>query len=370
MQEDLPYYVALTKAEGIGPVLGKKLISYCGSAKAVFSVPKTKLLQTPGAGPKTAAAVEECRALLEWAAKEVETARGNGWAMLPYHDKRYPAALNHTADGPLLLFKRGPLDLNAAPAIAIIGTRKPTTYGREQARRFARAFAQRGINVVSGLAYGIDAEAQREVLDAGGVTTAVLAHGLDTVYPAKHAGLSREIADKGALITEYPTKTNPDKHNFPYRNRIMAGMCAGMVVVEAGLKSGTLISAKQAFQADRLVFAVPGPVTSSVSEGCNRLIRDNVAKLVTCPEEALEELNLLDAAEAKAAPVLKPVMQDLSQIEQNIVAYLESRESAGLDQIAEDVGISAGEAVSYLLMLEFYGIVRQAPGRMFSRARA
>ena len=291
MEERNLHLLALALTKGLGPISVKNLIAYCGSPESVFSAPKGRLLKAPGIGLHSVKLVQEAETL-ERAEKELAYCQQSGIQMLTYLDEAYPHQLKFIHDAPLVLFKKGPLDLNAQPNIAIVGTRRATDYGRDQAERFAQVLATQGINVVSGLAYGIDIAAHRATLKAGGVTTAVLAHGLDSIYPPRHSSKARQIFQEGALLTEYLTGTKPDAPHFPSRNRIISGICRAVLVVEAAEKGGALITARTAFEQNREVYALPGRLGDEFSSGCNALIRDQVAKLVTSPQEILEDLDI------------------------------------------------------------------------------
>ncbi len=364
---DTCYLMALLGVEGVGPAKARALVAYLGSARAALQAPLPKLLRVPDVGEKVAAAIRNAQqrgevvraaeAELEWCGKE-------GIRVWSYLDADYPEALKAQAYLPLLLYQRGPLDLNARPAVAIVGTRTPSDYGRRQAARFAGVLAEAGANVVSGLAYGIDAEAHQAALSVGGVTTAVLGHGIDRTYPHKHVGLARQIAERGgALLTEFPRGTGPEPQHFPHRNRVIAGLARATVVIEAAETGGALITARLAFELDREVFALPGAVDARTAVGCHRLIQHQVARLITDPSEIVAELNLGTPA-ATPAPVQQRF--DFTAEESELVGYLD-REGQLLDQLAARSGKPVGQLMSLLLELEFKGAVRQLPGRKFVR---
>jgi len=240
-------------------------------------------------------------------------------------------------------------------------------YGRQAATRFAQYFATLGYTVVSGLAYGIDIVAHRAVLEAGGRTLGVLAHGLDKLYPAAHRRTASQMQEQGALISEYMTGTEPDAAHFPERNRIISGLCEAIIVIEAAEKGGALITARLGFDQSRNVYALPGRVGDTYSAGCNRLIRDQIARLVTDPEEVLEDLNLAARPQGRpGTPRFRPIQADLSAEEQQVLHLLEQGES-GLDRLSYQAHIQPNRLVSLLLTLEFKGYVAQKPGRIFSR---
>lgn len=366
---DTVYVLALLGVDGVGPAKAKNLIAYCGSAKAAFEVSKAKLLHVPEVGPGVAESVVRAHQrgdILKAAEAELAWCDREGVRVWSYLDADYPAALKTEAHLPMLLYQRGPLNLNAKPAVAVVGTRTPTDYGRRQAARFATALAEAGVNVVSGLAYGIDAEAHKATL-AAGVTTAVLGHGLERIYPAKHAGLARQIIERGgAVLTEFPRGVGPEPQNFPHRNRIIAGLCRATIVIEAAETGGALITGRLAFELNREVYALPGSVEQRTATGCHRLIQHNVAKLVTDPAEVLADLDL----DAKQPRQTKQAAFDFTAQEAEVMRYLAEPAGEGrlLDQLADQTGLPVGELMSRLLELEFKGAVRQLPGRKFVRA--
>lgn len=365
--DDLPYLLALLGVEGVGPAKARALVAYLGSAQAALAAPLAKLLQVPDVGEKVAAAIRSAHArgeVLRAAEAELAWCAREGVRIWTYRDADYPEALKAEPYLPLVLYQRGALDLNARPAVAVVGTRTPSDYGRRHAARFGAALAEAGVNVVSGLAYGIDAEAHTAALHAGGATTAVLGHGIDRVYPAKHERLARQIAERGgALLTEFPRGTGPEAPNFPHRNRIIAGLARATVVIEAADTGGALITARLAFELNREVFALPGPVEQRTAVGCHRLIQHQVARLVTDPAEVLAELGIGPGAPAPA-PVQTQL--DFTAEEAEVVGYL-SGEGQLLDQLAARSGKPVGQLMSVLLELEFKGAVRQLPGRKFVR---
>jgi DNA processing protein len=364
------HLLALALTKGLGPVSVRNMIAYCGSAGAVFDAPKGKLMRAPGIGEHAVQLVRQAETLRR-AEQEIAYCERHGVEVLTYLDASYPQPLKYIHDAPLLLFKKGEIDLNAQPAVAIVGTRRATDYGREWAERFATFFAEQEMNVVSGLAYGIDIAAHRAVLRHGGITTAVLAHGLDTIYPGAHRRKAQEMLARGGLLTEYLTGTQPDAPHFPARNRIISGMCRAVVVIEAASSGGALITAKAAFEQNREVYALPGRVGDRFSEGCNHLIRDHVAKLVTSPEEVLADLDIQwqqhsDQTEQLALSLGPPELA-LSAEESKVLNFLSQRKDALVDDIALHTGIPMQQLNSLLLGMEFKDLLRQMPGKRFQR---
>lgn len=345
------------------------MIAYCGSAKAVFETPKGKLLRAPGIGEHAIHLLKKSTSL-QRAEKEMQFCENQGIEVLTYLDPDYPDALKYIHDAPLILFKKGNLDLNAQANIAIVGTRKASDYGMALTEKFAQHFAQKGVNIVSGLAFGIDIAAHRAVLKADGMTTAVLGHGLDTIYPGSHRSRAREILEKGALLSEYLSGTKIEPAHFPARNRIVSGICKAIVVVEAARKGGALITARFAFDQDRQVYAVPGRVGDTYSEGCNHLIRENIAKLMTDPTEVLEDLNIQwkqhDDKTAQLELALSAPTVPLSPEEAKVLNFLAKGEAV-VDKITHHTGIPMHKLNALLLSMEFKELLRQMPGKRFRK---
>jgi DNA processing protein len=290
LDEEKFFLIALSKIEKLGPVKGRALVQRFESAKNLFLLPKKEILLIEGLSLQHKYELIK-RSTLAAAESELRFVEMHGVDVLPIYSSRFPELLREIHDCPLVLYQRGGLNFNEHPGIAIVGTRKPSKYGEETAQRFAEAFATSGFNVISGMAYGIDACVHRSALKAGGLTTGVLGHGLSQIYPREHAGLSGQIVKEGGgLITEFGATVGPDAFNFPSRNRIISGLSHATLVIEAKEKGGALITAKMAFEQNRFVYAIPGNIGQQSSVGCNHLIRDQIAKLVTSPEDIVEDL--------------------------------------------------------------------------------
>lgn len=353
--------LSLSLSSGLGPVSIRNLVSRFSSPEKVLHATKGKLLSTPGIGHKAAEAVLSLNGRVQ-ALEEIEWCEKHQVNIISYLDPGYPNLLRYIHHAPLFLFQKGELDLNAQPAIAIVGTRNATEYGKELAAEFASFFALRGINIVSGLAYGIDIAAHKAAIESDGISTCVLAHGLDTIYPSVHKRKAKAMLQKGAWLTEYLTNTKPDAPHFPARNRIVAGMCQAVVVIEAGASGGALITARQAFDSNRQVFAIPGRVNDQYSQGCHQLISENTARLITSPEEVLEELEIQWFPEESLAH--KTPVVPLSTEESDIINALASNTMI-LDQLIHKTGVSASQLQSRLLAMEFKGLITQLPGKRF-----
>lgn len=369
MSEDHLYLIALSMSKGLGPVLIRNLVAFCGTGKKVMETPKGKLGKVPGIGEKTIDAITKSASLLSFAENELKFAEKHKVVLLSYLEKGYPQHLKFIHDAPIILYKKGNIDFNAQPSIAIVGTRNVTEYGKKMTQLFAEYFAARGINVVSGLAYGVDIAAHKTALAQNGITTAVLAHGLDTIYPPTHQEKAMEMLERGAWLSEYSFGTKPDTNYFPARNRIVSGMSKAIVVIEAGETGGALITARSGFEQNREVYALPGNVGNHFSAGCNKLIRENIAKLVTHPEEVLQDLEI-QWLEYKEKPIQTPdeitpfPNIPLSADETQVLNLLRNTELQ-IDNIAIQTGIAISSLNSLLLMMEFKGLVEQMPGKKF-----
>lgn len=367
MNEQHLHLLALSLTKGLGPVSVKNMIAYCGSAQAVFDAPSGKLKKAPGIGKKVIERVKRS-STLERAQKEVQFCQQKEVEILTYLDPDYPTPLKYIHDAPLILFKKGKVNLNAQVNVAIVGTRKATSYGKELSRQFAKCFSSHGLNVVSGLAYGIDIEAHKAVLQANGITTAVLGHGIDTIYPSKHLHKALDMQGSGGLLTEYLTGTKPDAPHFPARNRIISGISKAIIVIEAAKSGGALITAKCAFDQNRQVYAIPGRIGDTYSEGCNKLIRDDIAKLVLQPEDVLEDLQIQwqnhDDRTEQLQLALNPPEIPLSTDESKVLNYL-AQGDAVIDQISLKTGIPIHKLNSILLSMEFKELLLQLPGKKY-----
>ena len=282
---------------------------------------------------------------------------------LTWHDEAYPAGLNELYDRPPVLYVRGKLTAADAWSVSIVGTRRATVYGRQAAEELATGLAQNNVTVVSGLARGIDSIAHKQVLAAGGRTIAVLACGLDLVYPPENLKLAQEIAERGALVSDYPLGTQPKSEHFPRRNRIMVGLSLGVLVIEGDLKSGAMITARIALDENREVFAVPGSIYTPTFRGTNWLIQNGHAKLVTRVEDVLEELNLTMAAHQMEAKELLPA----DETEALLLRCL-SAEPIHIDDVRRQSGLAIDVVSSALAMLELKGMVRQVGNMNYVRA--
>jgi DNA processing protein len=372
-------WIALNMTPGIGPRAAARLLERFGSAEAVFNATRSELEQLR-LRPE---AIESIRArdLHERAGAEIERVRELGADILLLDDGVYPALLREIFDPPITLYVKGAwAECLEQPSVAMVGSRRCSTYGQNAAGMLARDLAERGVTIISGLARGIDAAAHRGALEAGGRTVAVMGTGLDQVYPRDHKKLAEEIlARGGALVSEFPLQTPPAPQNFPYRNRVISGLSMGVLIIEAAENSGSLITARMAMEQNREVFAVPGNITSRNSFGTNYLIKGAGAKLVQQWQDVAAELppdiaaRLLPpesrkkSTESGLVEQLRLVPDDLSMSEHAVFKLLSTDDPAHIDALVEASGLSVPELTRALLALEMRELVRQLPGRCFVR---
>ncbi len=364
---------------GVGPRTARLLLEKFGTAEKIFALDADKIVAA-GVAHKVARAIAEFRDFDPLERELCELPR-LGARLVRFTDADYPPNLRHIADPPTYLYVRGEARLDDANCIAIVGARAASDAGRRMAQRLALELAAKGFTIVSGLARGIDAEAHQGALDAGGRTLAVMGCGIDVIYPAEHRALADAIvASGGALLSELPIGTQPVAENFPPRNRILSGLCLGVVIVEAAERSGSLITARMALEQDRQVFAVPGSPLSGKTRGSNRLLKEGAA-LVECVEDVIEELapQLAMAKEgptrgalaAPDGPALKPV-EKLRSTESNeamaILNQLKTDQKIHIDSLIETSGLNVQTVLRLLLELELRGQVTQHPGKLFSLA--
>ena len=360
-------WLTLSFLPGLGCTLISRLVDRLGSPGAVLR-DLARVGAVPGAGPRLLNLLRDARQVAEArqrARAELQKLATRNLTLLTPGNAAFPAALRVIPDSPVLLYCHGALAWLEHPAVAIIGSRSATDYGKRVAAGLAAELAAAGITIVSGAAHGIDAAAHRGALEASGSTVAVLGCGIDVVYPRSHAGLFRDIADRGLLISEYPLGTQPEGFRFPARNRIISGLVAGVVVVEATGKSGSLITARLALDQGREVFAVPGRVDSPKSAGTHRLIQQG-AHLVQTAADILEGLSW--SREAGSPPATAGGVPAVTTQEQELLARLEPY-PRDIDVLVRLTGLALAEIHSLLLQLELKGLVRQLPGQQYERVR-
>jgi DNA processing protein len=358
---ELGYWVGFNKVQGIGPLRLRALLDTYGSIERAWHAPGEQLSRV-GLDNRSVKNLLKARSEIDLE-QELERIEAMNVQVLTWESPDYPRLLLETHAPPPVLYIKGELREQDAWAMAIVGTRRASTYGREVTRRLAGALARNGITVVSGMARGIDGVAHRAALEAGGRTVAVFGCGIDRIYPPEHRKLAQQIAAHGALVSDYPLGTPPEGRNFPPRNRIISGLSLGVLVTNAGKTSGALITADFAAEQGRDVFAVPGSVLTRGSIGPNRLIQDG-AKLVTTAEDILEELNLTMVAEQKQARQILPE----DETEATLLEHL-SADPTHVDDLQQKIDLPISEVTSTLAMMELKGMVRQVGGMKYVVAR-
>jgi DNA processing protein len=359
--DPLAYWIGFNRVRGIGPARLRALLDACGTIDAAWLAPEGALREI-GLDRRSIASLIEARHHLDLQDELVKVQRA-GVGVLTWDDPGYPEALLTINDPPPVLYLRGELRSEDAWAVAVVGTRMASVYGREAARTLATDLARAGVTIISGLARGIDAQAHRSALDAGGRTIAVLGSGVDIIYPWEHRRLAEEIVGHGALISEYALGTKPEASNFPPRNRIISGLSRGVIVVEAGDQSGALITADFAAEQGREVFAVPGSIFQRGSRGTNRLIRDG-AQPVLSANDVLEILNLTDIAQHVEAQMLLP-----TDATEAVLLEQLSDDPAHVDDVGRASGLPIATVSSTLALMELKGLVRHVGAMKYVRAR-
>lgn len=363
MHEELKYQIGLTLIPGIGDVLAKNLVSYCGSAEAVFRENKSKLLKIPGIG-ETLAEVVRKQNVLKRAEEEIKFIEKFKITPLFYTEANYPKRLKHCADSPVLLYYRGNADLNTAHVISIVGTRDASNYGKTICEKLIVDLIPYNVLVVSGLAYGVDICAHKAAVKNNVPTVGVLAHGLDRIYPAVHRATAEKMLDQGGLLTDFPSGTNPDMMNFPKRNRIVAGMADATIVIESKKEGGSLITADIANSYSRDVFAFPGRVEDDRSAGCNQLIKNNKAALIESAEDIVKMMGWELVKEKKKAPKQASLLLNLTADEEIIVNALKEKQ-LNVDDLSFLCKLPASKLSMALLNLEMSGVVKGLPGKVY-----
>ncbi len=363
MHSDLLYQLALTLVPNIGDVHAKALVNLYGDAASIFKAPKKQLESIEGIGSVRASSI---KAFKDFTLCENEMAFIEKYKIQPLflNSDKYPKRLLNCYDSPVLLYYRGNADLNQEKIISIVGTRHFTEYGRNVCENIIATLHAQNTLIISGLAFGIDTIAHKAALKNNFSTVAVLAHGLDRIYPSQNKALAKQMTEQGGLLTEFMSNTTPDKQNFPKRNRIVAGMCDALIVIESGLKGGSLITAELANSYNKDVFAIPGRTTDSKSEGCNFLVKNNKAILITNADDFLQAMNW-NIAPRKETKKQRELFIELTEDEKNITDILARHEQLQIDALYLQSGLSSSKAAGALLSLEMQGIVASLPGKVY-----
>lgn len=361
--DELRWLLALNCVPDVGPVTARALIAYCGSAQAIFKEKINHLTKIPGIGERTAARIKEFKDFKP-ADDELNFALKHSIDILPFYKPLYPQRLTQINDAPLFLFAKGKMNLNADRVLAIVGTRKMTEYGRHFTETLMEGLAEKDVLIISGLAYGVDIAAHKAALKNNLPTVAVLAHGLDRIYPALHKPTAVKMLEHGGLLTEYPSGTNPDRENFPTRNRIVAGMCDALLVIETAESGGAMITADLAFGYNREVFAVPGRCNDTWSAGCNKLIKTMKAGMIENASDLLAAMNW-DLPDKKSKPRQASIPIGMTAAEDSLYKILQQNGKTAMDNLCTLSGLSQSEAAMTLLDMEFKGWIKTLPGKQF-----
>lgn len=360
----LLYQIALTQITGVGDIIGKNLLKIVGSEEAIFKSSKKALSSIQGISSNLAAEILNPE-VIKKAEKELEFVRKNNIQTCFTTEEKYPKRLLDCIDSPILLYFKGNTDFNKEKLISIVGTRNSTHYGNSSCELFLSEVSQiiPDLLVISGLAYGIDICAHQAALKNGLSTIGVLAHGLDRIYPSAHRNTAIEMLERGGLLTEFASKTEPDKHNFVRRNRIVAGMVDAVLIMESNKKGGSLITAEIANSYCKDVFALAGRNTDKRSEGCNALIANHKADILLSAEQFVQQMNW-DTKKQKS-PKQQQLFLDLSPTEQNIIDKLNLEGAKHIDQLAKELSTPAFQLFSTLLELEMKGLIKNLPGSIY-----
>lgn len=366
MSEDLVFKIALTLVPNVGAVHARILIEKFGDARAIFNAPKSLLEKIEGVGEVRA---KNIKSFQNFRRAEEEISFIHKFRITPLFltDSSYPKRFLNCYDPPTIFYYKGSADLNSSKVLAIVGTRSNTDYGKQVTEELIKELDIEGIIIVSGLAFGIDAIAHKAALKKHIPTIGVVGHGLDTMYPMEHKSLARDMLENGGILTEFISKTKPDKHNFPIRNRIVAGISDATVLVETGIKGGSIITAEMANGYNRDVFAFPGRTIDSKSAGCNWLIKNNKAILLSDANQLIETLGWNDVKK-KPAKIQKELFHNISGNEKTVADIIKDNEVISIDELNLKSHLSSSIVAAAILNLELQGIIVSMPGKRYRMA--
>jgi len=363
LSNDFIYQISLTLIPNIGDIHAKALINHFGNAGAIFKAKKKELEEIEGIGSVRARSIKEFENF-NLAEEEIAFIQKYKITALFITDKNYPQRLLNCYDSPVILYYKGNADLNSSKIVAIVGTRNNNEYGKSVCKKLVEDLAEQNILIVSGLAFGIDSIAHKSALKNNLKTVAVLGHGLDRIYPTQNKSLAKQMIEQGGLLTDFRSKTNPDKQNFPKRNRIVAGISDAIIIIETGIKGGSLITAELGNGYNKDVFAIPGRTNDTKSEGCNYLIKNNKACLITSADDLLENMSWKEQKKPSAKKQ-RELFIELTDDEKIIVNILQQQEQIHIDELYIKSGLSSSAVASALLTLEMQGVVNSLPGKIY-----
>ena len=363
MNTNLLHHIALTLIPDVGPKTAKLLVSYCGSAQAVFKAKKRTLAKIPQIGQKVVNNIADHSDAYDKAEREIRFLEKINARAIDFYSDDYPKRLKHFEASPLVLYARGDMDLNASRTVAIIGTRNPSEQGKIQCEKLIEDLKPYDVQIISGLAYGIDTSAHNTAVDCKMPTIGVMGHGLDRIYPAANKKLAARMIENGGLVTEFPTETKPDRENFPMRNRIIAGLSDVVVVVESKKRGGSIITVEFANAYHKDVFAIPGRINDPLSEGCNRLIKQHKAHLLEGADDIGYIMRWDEYDQAKT--VQKSLFIEYSPEESMVMDVFKEVEEVTIDELNYKVKSTPSQLAAMLLNLEFKGAIRSLPGKKY-----
>ena len=368
MKRVLLYQIALTKIPFVGAKIAKHLIAYCGGVQAVFETKKSHLLKIPGLGDGIASKIAAADPK-NLAIQDLDYLERNDIKTTFYLDQDYPPRLKHFEDSPLLLYYKGSPNWNAGRTVGIVGTRKPSPYGRSICQKLIHDLIPYKVQIISGLAYGVDALTHHTANQHGVENLAIMGTGIDQIYPSQNRSIAMQTMKNGALITEYPIGTKPDRENFPRRNRIIAGLSDAIVVIQSAEKGGSLITAEYANDYFKDVFAFPGRISDEYSSGCNRLIKINKAHLMESAQDIAYIMRWELDDHSKTAKQTE-LFLDLSDIEKKVLKAISKDEDVSIDSLHSTLKLPLSDLSSTLLHLEFKGLVNSLPGKRYVVCRS
>ncbi|PRD47237.1 DNA-processing protein DprA [Sphingobacterium haloxyli] len=356
--------IALTKIKGVGPKTARTLLACCGSIDNIFDASKKQLLSIPGIGNTTVESILS-KNYMHDAERELAFVEKHNVEILWAEDANYPRRLKQCEDAPLLIYYKGTVDLNPSLCVSIVGTRNATAYGKRICEELISTLQGYDMQIISGLAYGIDVQAHRLAIKHHIPTIGVLGHGLDRIYPSAHRDIASRMLENGGLLTEYPSETIPDRNNFPARNRIIAGLADVTIVVEAAKKGGALITAEIANSYNRDVCAFPGGVDQEYSAGCNYLIKTHRAHLIRHADDLIYLMGWEQPKPKQEGVQLPLLTNNLSKNEQRVYDFLRERQQASVDEIALHLGWPTSKLAIILLEMEMNNILLSLPGKIY-----